>query len=165
MIKWSVPEKISSVQIRCVELVSIEVPRQRSWCMMHMVNMMQIVQMCEWFELVQAMTSLWQVRAGSVRNASLGVEKLIEEHLPSTLSEYILFETVLWPFLRLYINFLPNIDFLLQWTILISAIDWIWLRLSNKCNTSNSWNRTPSVVHLLIIVICFNAMWGNIQVA
>ena len=40
-------------------------------------------------------TSPGQVRAGRVRNAKLGVEKLIEEHLPSTLSEFILFETVL----------------------------------------------------------------------
>jgi len=43
-----------------------------------------------------ARSALWAaVRAGRVRNAKLGVEKLIEEHLPSTLSEFILFETVL----------------------------------------------------------------------
>jgi len=34
------------------------------------------------------------VREGSVRNARHGVEKLVEEHLPSSLSEFILFEAV-----------------------------------------------------------------------
>ena len=62
---------------------------------LHMLNIMKVIQMCKLYILMQVITSPGQVRAGRVRNAKLGVEKLIEEHLPSSLSEYILFETVL----------------------------------------------------------------------
>ena len=62
---------------------------------LHMYNIMKIIQMCKLYILMQVITSPGQVRAGRVRNAKLGVEKLIEEHLPSSLSDYILFETVL----------------------------------------------------------------------
>ena len=60
-----------------------------------LLELLTELKMCEWFELVQAMTSPEQVRAGSVRNARLLVEKLIVEYSPSSLSEFIHFKTVL----------------------------------------------------------------------
>jgi len=46
--------------------------------------------------LTCARSAIWAtVREGSVRNARLGVEKLIEEHLPSSLSDFLLFEASL----------------------------------------------------------------------
>lgn len=45
--------------------------------------------------LTCARSALWAaVREGNVRNARCGVEKLIEEHLPSSLAEFLLFESV-----------------------------------------------------------------------
>jgi len=45
--------------------------------------------------LTCARSALWAaVREGSARNARHGVEKLIEEHLPSSLAEFLLFESV-----------------------------------------------------------------------
>ena len=88
---------VKIVQIRCMMHMMnfVKIVRMRQMvCQVHMLNIM-IVQMCKLYRLMQVITSPGQVRAGRVRNAKLGVEKLIEEHLPSSLSEYILFETVL----------------------------------------------------------------------
>ena len=67
--------------------------------MVNLLHMLSIIKLYKCanciYRLMQVITSPGQVRAGRVRNAKLGVEKLIEEHLPSTLSEFILFETVL----------------------------------------------------------------------
>jgi len=45
--------------------------------------------------LTCARSAVWAaVREGSVKNARIGMEKLIEEHLPSSLSDFLLFEAV-----------------------------------------------------------------------
>ena len=88
---------VKIVQIMCMMHMMnfVKIVRMRQMvCQVHMLNIMTTVQMCKFYRLMQVIASPGQVRAGRVRNAKLGVEKLIEEHLPSTLSEYILFETL-----------------------------------------------------------------------
>ena len=86
---------VKIVQIMCMMHMMNFVRMRQMMCQVYMLNIMPIVQMYKLYRLMQVITSPEQVRAGRVRNAKLGVEKLIEEHLPSSLSEYILFETVL----------------------------------------------------------------------
>ena len=45
-----------------------------------------------------------QVRNGRARNARYGMEKLIEEHLPSSLKDFLLYESSSWP---IFINLIP----------------------------------------------------------